>query len=176
MVESSVSARAASHLDFISHSPQQTQRVGFRLGQLARAGDIVLLSGDFGAGKTLLAQGIARGLGADRPVTSPSFTLVHEYRLVGGAKPARFYHIDLYRLESVTEIETLGLEAYSDDPDAMVAIEWPERLPVGYVQDYLLIHIGVVSETKRRLRFTPRGPRYHELVLAVKAEAFGVDG
>lgn len=176
MAGSSVDARAFGALDFISHSPDQTRRIGRRLGQLARAGDVALLSGDFGAGKTLLTQGIAWGLGADRTVTSPSFTLVNEYQLTGNDRKHRLYHVDLYRLESVTEIESLGLEVYLDDPDAVTVIEWPERLPAGSVADHLLVRIGVVSDTKRRMRFIPCGPRYQNLLAAVKAEAFGVEG
>lgn len=88
---------------------------------------LVLLLGNLGTGKTTLAKGIASGLGAAREddVTSPSFTLVHEYS--GG--PVKVYHVDLYRLESVREISTLGLEdIVADDQNAVVLIEWGEKL------------------------------------------------
>lgn len=172
---SGVGVRLPGVLDFISHSPEQTRRVGRRLGQLARAGDVALLAGDFGAGKTQLAQGIGWGLAVDRPITSPSFTLVNEYCLPGLDGKQRLYHIDLYRLETRAELLSLGLEAYLEDTEAVTVIEWPERLPAGSVEDHLLVQIGVVSETKRRMQFSASGARYRDLLAAVKAEAFGVE-
>lgn len=169
-------SQALPALDFISHSTEQTHRVGRRLGQHARAGDLFLLSGTFGAGKTLLAQGLALGLGVADRVTSPSFTLVHEYagRGADGAR-VRFYHVDLYRLERPGDVASIGLDEYLDDPEGICAIEWPERLAPTPALDHLLVTIGPVSETKRRLALAPHGPRYTALLSALKAEAFGVE-
>lgn len=163
-------------LDFISHSPEQTRRVGGRLGQHARAGDVFLLSGPFGAGKTLFTQGLAAGLGITERVSSPSFTLINEYagRDAAGLS-LRLYHVDLYRLETPAEIASVGLEGIFDDPGGICAIEWPDRLGEYGALDHLLILLGPVSETKRRLALSPRGPRYEELLSMVKAEAFGVE-
>ena len=88
-------------LDFISHSEAQTRRLGVRLGELLQGGDVICLVGELGAGKTCLAQGIGRGLGVEGPITSPSFTLINEYR----QEQARlaFYHIDLYRIGDAKE-------------------------------------------------------------------------
>lgn len=163
-------------LDFISHSPEQTRRVGWRLGQHARGGDVFLLSGTFGAGKTLLAQGLAAGLGIADNVNSPSFTLVNEYAGRDGAGAAvRLYHVDLYRLETDAAVATLGLDEYLADPEGICAIEWPERLPGGWWTDALAIDLTPVSDTKRRLRLTPHGERPALLLREVKAEAFGVE-
>lgn len=88
---------------------------------------LVILSGDLGAGKTTLVKGIAAALGAADPedVTSPTFTLVHEYQ---GTK-VKIYHLDLYRLETERELATLGLEEMVAEPDALVLVEWGEKFP-----------------------------------------------
>jgi tRNA threonylcarbamoyladenosine biosynthesis protein TsaE len=100
-----------------------TERLGERLGRLARPGDVLALSGELGSGKTTLVRGLARGLDVppEVPVVSPSFTLINEY-------PGRLplYHLDLYRVEA-GEQEWLGLEEYLYGP-AVVAVEWAERL------------------------------------------------
>ena len=106
-----------------------TERLGRWLGETARRGDALLLAGDLGAGKTTLARGIARGLGIDEPVTSPTFTIVNEY---AGRLP--FFHFDLYRLEA-PELAAAGLPEYWEAPRGLVAIEWPERL-VGGGEDH----------------------------------------
>ncbi len=94
-------------LDFVSHSPEQTRRLGVRLGELLKPGDLVLLAGDLGAGKTTFAQGIARGWGSLDPVTSPTFVLVNEYRR---ADEARLFHFDAFRLDAPAEAVSLGLQ------------------------------------------------------------------
>ena len=88
-------------LDFVSHSPEQTHRLGARLGALLQAGDLVCLVGELGTGKTCLAQGIGRGLGVVGPITSPTYTLIAEYRLLPPTPP--LYHIDVYRLGNPVE-------------------------------------------------------------------------
>lgn len=168
-------AAVGGALDFISHSPEQTRRVGVRLGRHARPGDCFLLSGPFGAGKTLLTQGIAAGLEIADRVTSPSFTLVNEYagRTAGGAA-VRLYHVDLYRLETEAEVRSVGLDDLLDDPEGIAAVEWPDRLGGRGARDHLLIVLSPVSETKRRLTLTPAGARYAALLAEIRAEAFGV--
>ncbi len=167
-------ARAPA-LDFISHSPEQTWRVGRRLGQHARAGDLFLLSGDLGAGKTLLTQGLAAGLGVAEAVTSPSFTLINEHAGRDGiGRPVRLYHIDLYRLEGEAEVASVGLDDPLDDPEGICVIEWPERLAALAPVEHLLVRFGPLSETKRRLTLAPHGARPAALLDEVRAEAFGV--
>lgn len=162
-------------LDYISHSAEQTRRLGWRLGQHARAGDLFLLSGTFGAGKTALTQGLAAGLGVVERVTSPSFALVNEHEARDAAgQPLRLYHVDLYRLETEDEVASVGLEDLLDDPEGICAIEWPDRLGARATRDHLLIVLEPVSDTKRRLALSPHGARYDELLAAIRAEAFGV--
>ena len=136
----------------IEGASQMTQ-FGVRLGQTLRRGDVVLLHGDLGAGKTTLAQGIARGLGVSGPVQSPTFTLVAEYnaRLADGT-PVRLYHLDLYRLTDPAELDSFGYETYVAPDDGVTLIEWPERAADVLPDAYLLISI-VHDGAARRLSF-----------------------
>lgn len=155
-------------LDFISHSVAQTQRVGARLGRLLLPGDVILLSGEFGVGKTCLTQGIAQGLGISRWVTSPSFALVNEYP--EGRLP--LYHIDLYRVADVQEALDLGLDEYFYGPGVSV-VEWPGHALAALPPAHLWIELSVVSETKRELYMTAAGQRYWDLLQQFKTQAFG---
>ena len=107
-----------------SRSEQDTAAIGRELGATLAAGDVVLLHGDLGAGKTAFVRGLAAGLGVDaQEVSSPTFTLVQEYR--GGRLP--LFHVDLYRLNDPREIDDLGLDEIAED--GVLAIEWAERHP-----------------------------------------------
>lgn len=107
----------------ITHSEEETANAAHELARTLRAGDVILLSGHLGAGKTAFVRGLASGLGIDpEDVSSPTFTLVHEYR--GGR--LTLYHADLYRLDRVAT-EDLGLEEMGVS-DGVLAIEWPDRL------------------------------------------------
>jgi tRNA threonylcarbamoyladenosine biosynthesis protein TsaE len=113
---------------FRTRSEAGTLAMGERVAEmLLPAPKVVVLRGDLGAGKTTLVKGIAAALGAAEAedVTSPTFTLVHEY--VG--PKVRLYHLDLYRLETERELLTLGLEEMADAPDALVLVEWGEKFP-----------------------------------------------
>lgn len=161
-------------LDLISHSPQQTKNIGYHLGLVLRPGDIVLLFGQIGSGKTLLTQGIASGLNVTSYVQSPTFTLVveHPARLADGT-PVTLYHMDLYRIDAPGDIDTFGHEEYLDDPAGIVVIEWPERLGAETPQEHLLINIEHLADTKRKLMFFARGQRYADRVGAFHKEVFG---
>jgi tRNA threonylcarbamoyladenosine biosynthesis protein TsaE len=158
-------------LDFVSNSLEQTVRLGVRLGELLEPGDLVCLSGELGAGKTVLARGIGRGWGASQRVTSPTFTLVNQYpRLRDGCL---LYHVDGYRLESAGDIATVGIEDLLDGSGAMM-IEWPERLETLLPPDRLWIEMSYVNETRRSLRFSAEGKRSAELLKQFRQSAFGV--
>jgi tRNA threonylcarbamoyladenosine biosynthesis protein TsaE len=108
----------------ISNSEAETAAVARELAPALRAGDVVLLFGDLGAGKTAFVRGLAEGLGVDRgDVSSPTFTIVQEYR--GGRLP--IFHVDLYRLDDPREIDDLGLDEIA--AGGVLAIEWAEKLP-----------------------------------------------
>jgi tRNA threonylcarbamoyladenosine biosynthesis protein TsaE len=161
---------AAPELDIVSHSVEQTRRLGTHLGKYLQRGDVILLHGEFGTGKTTLTQGIAAGLGIDsKYVNSPTFTLVNEYR---GGK-LRLYHIDLYRLEGNEQVATLGLEDYFAG-DGVVVMEWPEEATSWLSPERLDIQLGHLNETKRTLRFYAAGGRYHNLVEHFKRDAYGL--
>lgn len=157
-------------LDFFSHSVEQTRRLGWRLGRLVEPGDIVLLRGPLGAGKTQFAQGIARGLGVERVVRSPSYTLVSVY----DGDRMRFYHVDLYRVESDADIATVGVEEYVAYEDGVVVVEWPDRAREWLPAEALSVELQHVDETKRRMIITATGERYEDLLLSFKEAAFGV--
>jgi tRNA threonylcarbamoyladenosine biosynthesis protein TsaE len=110
-----------------------------RLGQ----GDVVLLHGDLGAGKTTLTQGIAAGLGVAEAIQSPTFSLVAEHEGTdAGARPIRLYHLDLYRLTDPEELEGLGYDQYLDPVDGVAVIEWPERAGSWLPDRFWLLHIS----------------------------------
>jgi tRNA threonylcarbamoyladenosine biosynthesis protein TsaE len=157
-------------LDIISHGADQTRRLGAHLGRLLQPGDVILLEGEFGTGKTTLTQGIARGLGLDSHyVNSPTFMLINEYK--GGR--LRLYHIDLYRLEDDEQVSTLGLDDYFDGRGVTV-VEWP-RVAANWLPDErLAIVLTHLNDTKRTIRFYATGPRYKELTEQFKRETYGV--
>ena len=169
MNSSGTLSATTADLDIVSHGAEQTRRLGAHLAVLLRPGDVVLLEGEFGSGKTTFAQGIARGLGIDsRYVNSPTFMLINEYR--GGRYP--LYHIDLYRLEGHEQVATLGLDDYFDGR-GIVVIEWPEGAATWLPSERLVVRLGHLSDTKRTVRLYAFGEHYKELVEGFKKEAFG---
>ena len=130
---------------FQTQSEEETVALGEKLAAALPSKAVVLLIGDLGAGKTTLAKGIAKGLGAAKPddVSSPTFTLIHEY----GPK---LYHIDLYRLDRPEEVATLGLDEIFDR-DAVVLIEWGERFPALMPEERIEIRLEAIDENKRRI-------------------------
>lgn len=118
------------------------RRLGASLATRLRGGDVLLLHGDLGAGKTTLVQGIATGLSIPDPVQSPTFGLVAEYQgRTSGGSEVRFFHLDLYRLTDPAELEGIGFEQYASPDDGITAIEWPERAIGWLPQRFLLLSI-----------------------------------
>ena len=174
---------ATCTLDIISHSAAQTQRLGTRLGELLRGGELLLLDGQLGTGKTTFTQGLAKGMDISEMISSPTFTLLKEYpgrplpssdglpvqiqsRLHGQRGqhlgPA-LYHFDLYRLDEPEEILDLGFEEYFYDSGVCV-VEWAGKANMLWSAEKLHIRMKVLSETKRSLLFTATGSRYCELL------------
>ena len=151
-----------NHLELISHSPEETQRFGIRIGELAKPGDIFLLVGGLGTGKTCLVQGIAWGLGIKEYAASPSFVVIRE---LYGRLP--LYHIDLYRLNHIEEIVELGLDDYLYG-NGICVMEWAEKGLSVLPTEHLLIQIGYLSDTERSFQLKPRGKRYLEIVTQLK--------
>ena len=145
-----------------SRSPEETQRFGRELGHLAMPGDVILLVGNLGAGKTCLTQGIAWGLDIDGYARSPSFVVVNEYR---GRLP--MYHIDLYRLDNIAEIAELGLDDYLYG-HGLCVIEWADKAHDLLPTQNLLIKIDMTGDNERKLEMTPHGERYKEMLAHFK--------
>jgi tRNA threonylcarbamoyladenosine biosynthesis protein TsaE len=152
-------------IELVTHSPEETQRLGKALGALAKPGDLFLLSGDLGAGKTCLTQGIAWGMGVEDHVRSPTFVLLTEYQ---GRLP--LYHADLYRLGTIEELFDLGFDEYLEDSNGVLVVEWADRVPEGFPDDHLLIRLETPSEEERRLTLIPHGHRYEELVNSLQSD------
>ncbi|MFH1381661.1 MAG: tRNA (adenosine(37)-N6)-threonylcarbamoyltransferase complex ATPase subunit type 1 TsaE [Chloroflexota bacterium] len=149
-------------LDLITHNPEETQKLGRRLGEAARPGDVFLLVGNLGAGKTCLTQGIARGLGIQDYVLSPTFVIARE---LYGRLP--LYHIDLYRLDHIEETMDLGLDDYFYGQGVSV-VEWAEKALSILPPERLLIKIDYVADTERRFHLEPSGQRYMEIISQLK--------
>ena len=155
----------ANTFEFISRSPDQTRRIGMRLGELLLPSDIVCLTGDLGAGKTTLVQGIARGWGTSDVVTSPTFVLVNNYRRPDGVQ---MNHLDAYRLASALEAEDLDLERMLAEGPLLV--EWAERIKAALPEECLSVSMAWVSDEHRRLIFSFKGDRYRRLLDQLKSE------
>lgn len=147
----------------VSHGPlttrtsgaDATRRLAAAVAELARPGDVVLLAGDLGAGKTAFAQGFGVALGVTDPITSPTFTLANRY---DGRLP--MHHLDVYRLNRLEEVSDLGLEEFLDD-DGVVLIEWGDRITPVLPADFLEVRLSLGDgDDDRVLTFAAVGPRW----------------
>jgi len=136
----------------ISNSAEETRRLGARLAEELQAGDVIVLEGPLGAGKSELARGIAGGLGVRETVTSPSFTILNVYE--SGRIP--LYHFDWYRLESPGELYEMGMEEYLGG-DGAALVEWAGRCPEALPADFLMIELIPEGEERRNLRIRRHG-------------------
>lgn len=158
-------------LDIMSHSAEQTQRMGIRLGSLLQPGDVICLSGDMGAGKTVFSGGIGIGWGTQVPVTSPTFNLVHEHRR--DTDNQRLYHLDCYRLKGAEDTDAIGFEDILDG-NGPVIIEWPEHILEALPEQRLWIELRVMEPTRRNLILEGNSSRYQELIAKFREVTFGV--
>ncbi|MCL5058933.1 MAG: tRNA (adenosine(37)-N6)-threonylcarbamoyltransferase complex ATPase subunit type 1 TsaE [Actinobacteria bacterium] len=145
-----------------SKSPGDTYKMGELLGSMAGPGDIFCLNGDLGAGKTVLAKGVAAGLGVEGRVASPTFTLINEHR---GRLP--FYHMDVYRLGGPEDMADLGYEEYFYGP-GVTLVEWAEIIAGVLPEERLDIIITRDGEDLRTIKVEPRGDRYLRLAEELK--------
>jgi tRNA threonylcarbamoyladenosine biosynthesis protein TsaE len=171
-------------LDIISHSAAQTQRLGVRLGEIVQGGELILLNGQLGTGKTTFTQGLAQGMGITAHINSPTFTLLKEYP--GQSRPATgphtrprvgpaLYHFDLYRLDDPEEIVDLGFEDYFYS-DGVCIVEWADKADLLWPRDHLRIRMKMMSETKRGLLFIATGTRYCELLRQFQKNTYATTG
>ena len=153
--------------EFIFHSsgPEKTRLFGKKLGENLQAGDVVALIGEIGAGKTCLTQGIARGLGIPEGlrITSPTFTLINEYhgRVI-------LYHMDMYRLATVKDLEDTGYEACFHDK-GVVVIEWAEKIREVLPGEIFVVSMIYMGDNERKITLTGNRGRLREIINELKA-------
>ena len=147
-------------IKLVTQNADETRAFGEKLGSLAAEGMVFLLDGDLGAGKTTLTQGIARGLGIRRNVTSPTFTILKVYK-----GRLTLNHIDAYRLEGIDQ--DLGFEELMND-DGLTVIEWPRFMEDRLPDEYLRISIRLLEEDSRQITVTAHGMQYEEITEALK--------
>lgn len=157
-------------MDFFSRSPEQTRRIGVRLGSALQTGDVICLQGDLGAGKTTFVQGIAKGWGSQDSVSSPTFIIVNVYRR---ADQSQLFHMDAYRLDSTSEAEELDLDSML--AQGPLLIEWPERINGLVPDDRLWVKLEHIDEEERQMKFKSSGKRYDNLLEIIRHATYGGD-
>ena len=153
----------SSYVELITRTPDETRAVGRLLGVHAAPGDVFLLVGALGTGKTCLAQGILWGLGSDEYARSPTFVLVSQYQ-----GRLTMYHMDLYRVDSIEEITDLELDEYLFG-DGVCVVEWAEKAPGIFTQQGLTVQIDYVDATTRRLTLIGVSQRFARILEAVQS-------
>jgi tRNA threonylcarbamoyladenosine biosynthesis protein TsaE len=157
----------ANAFEFFSRSPDQTRRVGMRLGAILQKGDVVCLDGELGAGKTTLVQGMAAGWGSTDPVSSPTYVIINLYRRTDDEK---FAHLDAYRLDGPAEAEALDIdELLATGP---LVVEWAPRILDTLPEDNLNLQLTYVEEERRRMTFTANGEHYEEMLTTLQENMF----
>jgi len=158
----------ANSLEIFSRSPEQTRRIGMRLGIFLQPGDVICLQGELGAGKTTLVQGVAQGWGSLDAVSSPTFILVNIYRRPDSSS---LFHLDAYRIETISEAEELDLdEMLVQGP---LVIEWPERIMPILPEDHLWVQLNYQEDEQRSMLFSPQGKRFLQLMDEFRQSVFG---
>ncbi|MGD2026980.1 MAG: tRNA (adenosine(37)-N6)-threonylcarbamoyltransferase complex ATPase subunit type 1 TsaE, partial [Anaerolineales bacterium] len=157
----------ANAFEFFSHSPDQTRRVGMRLGASLRRGNVICLDGNLGTGKTTLVQGIASGWGSTDPVSSPTFVLVNIYRRPDAQRLA---HLDAYRLDSAAEAIDLDLDALL--ADGPLVVEWAGKIIESLPQNHLMIQLNWMREEHRSMKFIANGAYYERLLSSLRENIF----
>jgi len=156
-------------LQVVTDSAEETRILGASLAPLLLPGDVISLTGDLGAGKTCFVQGLATALGAKGPITSPSFTIVHEYE-------ARYpiVHLDVYRLDSFQEVLDLGFEEFLD-PGAVLLLEWGDAIEPLLPRTHLRIELRRTpdpeEDDKREITFRPRGEEWVRKLFGMRSTA-----
>ena len=140
------------YLEFITTSTEETEAAGMEFAKTLKPSDFIAMFGDLGAGKTAFVRGAAKHLAPGAGVQSPTYTIVQEYQLPGGA---RLYHMDLYRIADSAAALGFGVDEFIDDPKAYKLIEWPERIESLLPEKCLTVEITHQGDEERTLRITP---------------------
>ena len=148
---------------FTTNSPEETMRLGRKIGKLLKQGDVIALIGNLGAGKTVIAGGLCCGLGVKEDyITSPTYTIINQY---DGKIPV--YHIDLYRLKNLDELYNLGWDEYIYGHGVCI-IEWADRAAEMLSEEYLMVNIEVTGLDKRKISLQAKGTSYKSLLEKVR--------
>ena len=152
------------HIQITTQSANETHRLGRTLGAAIQSAIIIALTGDLGSGKTVFVQGLAKGLEVSEKyyITSPTFTLINEY-----PGRQRLFHVDLYRIEHISELDEIGLDEVLQK-EAVIAIEWAERLSGEMLSRHLELRFAIISENKRRIDIFAYGHQSGNLLKALK--------
>lgn len=156
--------------EFFSHSPEQTRRVGIRLGSYLQPGDVVCLEGNLGAGKTTFVQGISQGWGSLDPATSPTYVIVNEYH---HPELGILFHMDAYRLAECSDAEMLDIDSMLNR--GVLVVEWAERIKAILPEDNLWVKMKWTSAEQRYMHFIGNGTRHEALKTQLKQSIFGGD-
>jgi tRNA threonylcarbamoyladenosine biosynthesis protein TsaE len=159
---------AKGSFEVISRSPNQTRRIGMRLGELLLPGDVICLEGNLGAGKTTLVQGIASGWGSYDSVSSPTYVLVNVYRRLDHNQ---LYHLDGFRLSGSDEALALDIDSMLDQ--SPLVVEWADRIKDALPEDHLWMNMRLINEEQRDFIVNAHGERYKTLLEQFRGDIYG---
>lgn len=142
----------------VTKNSDETKELAKQLGKSLKTPHIIALYGSLGSGKTTFIQGLAKSLGIEKRVLSPTFVFIRQYEL---ARDNKFYHVDLYRLDSGKDVDAIGLAEILEDKDALVAIEWPEKIEKFLPKNTMKIKFKTVDDEKRKIEFLDS---FHQVV------------
>lgn len=145
--------------DIITKTIKETVELGEKLGRRLAGGELIELTGDLGSGKTTFLKGLAKGIGIDQPISSPTFTISRVYKV--GKK--RFFHFDFYRIDS-SDIVAMEIAEAAASPDAIVAVEWAEHIQDALPDEYLSVNLKAKDEHTRQVTLTAFGKKYDQLI------------
>ena len=150
-------------LTCVTHSPEETAHLAGTIGKIIREGTVICLDGELGVGKTLFVRALARTLGVESDVTSPTFNLMNIY---DAACP--IVHFDLYRITSEEELEDIGFYEYAEATEGIVLIEWAEKFPDAMPADHLSVRIEALNDEERQFTFAAKGKKSRALLEELK--------
>lgn len=150
-----------------TNSAKETQKIGKILGSLCQGGEVFCLEGDLGGGKTTFTKGLASGLGIKEEVLSPTFILAKEYYTPSGLE---FYHLDIYRIQNPQEIEELNFFEIIKKPNAIIVIEWADKIKDLLPKENCLIQFTYQGKEKRQIHFIAIGKKYEKLLEKLKQQ------
>lgn len=150
-------------LTCVTHSPEETAHLAGTIGKIIREGTVICLDGELGVGKTLFVRALARTLGVESDVTSPTFNLMNIYE---AACP--IVHFDLYRITSEEELEDIGFYEYAEATEGIVLIEWAEKFPDAMPADHLSVRIEALNDEERKFTFVAKGKKSRALLEELK--------